>query len=63
MSLEEIVAIYGYNDYFDSNSMLTFHLGDSSVKMQKMLGFSELTIPVSDGLTGAIIGTCTMENV
>lgn len=62
MSLEQIVSIYGWNDWYDQNSGYIFCLGSAEVFMQRDIKVKTIKVPVRDIMSGEIIGEAEMEN-
>lgn len=62
MSLEQIVGIYGWNDWYDQNSGYVFCLGSAEVFLQRDTKSKTITVPVKDVTSGAVIGEIEMNN-
>lgn len=62
MSLEQIVGIYGWNDWYDQSSGYIFCLGSAEVFLQRNMKSKTITVPVKDVMSGAVIGEIEMNN-
>lgn len=57
MRLEDIVSMYGWNDYLDQNSGYVYELSKASIDTDNKIAH----VPVCDGLTREFIGTAVMK--